>query len=207
MPWLQVVAGPNGSGKSTLTRIKDYREVEIIDPDAIARESPASDTGPAEIAAAREALRRQRAALAAGRSFLVETTLAGRGALRLMDEARRAGYVVGLHFVCLRSADQAVDRVRNRVARGGHDVPPEVVRRRYSRSLAHLPLAIAQADESNLYDNSDIRTPHRVVAAVRKGLVWTAETCPEWATDAVSAHTSIDRDRKRTTDRGMGQEF
>ena len=78
MPTLFVVAGPNGCGKSTLTRMSGFRGLEIIDPDAIARDIASGN--PAH--AAREALRRRQAALGARRAHLVETTLAGAGILR-----------------------------------------------------------------------------------------------------------------------------
>lgn len=138
MPTLFVVAGPNGCGKSTLTRTKWFTGVEVIDPDAIAR----SMAPGAPARAAREALRQRRRVLHAGRTHLVETTLAGSGVLRLMA-ARTAGYRIELHYVCVDSPDQALYRTRNRVALGGHDVPEPDVRRRFARSLAHLPAAIA----------------------------------------------------------------
>jgi predicted ABC-type ATPase len=75
MPTLRVVAGPNGCGKSTLTRAVWRGELEIIDPDAIALGLPGSSGR-----AAREAVRRRRASLRAGRTHLLETTLAGSGA-------------------------------------------------------------------------------------------------------------------------------
>ena len=56
MPTLYVVAGPNGCGKSTLTRTAWLSDLDIIDPDAIAR-ATASAT-PAT--AAREAIARPR---------------------------------------------------------------------------------------------------------------------------------------------------
>ena len=127
MPTLYVVAGPNGCGKSTLTRTTWFRGLEVIDPDAIARDTKAANPGQA----AREALRRRPAAVAAGRTLVVETTLAGSGVLRLMETARRAGYRIVLHYVSVNSPDQALIRIRNRVVLGGYDVPEsDVLRRR-----------------------------------------------------------------------------
>ena len=108
MPTLHVVAGPNGCGKSTLTRTTWFSGVEVIDPDAIARDTMAGN--PAE--AARSALRRRQAALTAGKTLVVETTLAGSGILRFMKAARTAGYRIVLHYVSVNSADQAVIRIR-----------------------------------------------------------------------------------------------
>ena len=94
------------------------------------------------VRAGREALRRRRDALGAGRSHLVETTLAGSGILRHMTAARREGYRIVLHYVSVVSPDRALDRIRNRVALGGHDIPEADVRRRFVRSHANLPAAM-----------------------------------------------------------------
>ena len=186
MPTLHVVAGPNGCGKSTLTRTTWFSGVEVIDPDAIARDTMAGN--PTE--AARSALRRRQAALAAGKTLVVETTLAGSGILRFMKAARTAGYRIVLHYVSVNSADQALIRIRNRVALGGHDVPESDVRRRFARSQANLPAAIARADEVLLYDNTDPGTPHREVAMLTGTTWWSAERLPIWAAAAVARATA-----------------
>ncbi len=182
MPTLIVVAGPNGCGKSTLTRMSGFRGLDIIDPDAIARGMTAGGPGQA----AREALRRRRVALGAGRTHLVETTLAGSGVLRHMEAARRAGCRIVLHYVSVATADQALDRIRNRVALGGHDVPEADARRRFVRSHASLPAAIARVDEAMLYDNTDPDRPHREVAILKDGAWWVAGAVPGWAALALA---------------------
>ena len=92
-----------------------FRGAELIDPDAIARRMVSGTLAQA----AREAVRHRRAALVAGRTHLVETTLAGAGTLRHMEAARMDGYRVELHYVSLDSPDQTLLRIRTRVARGG----------------------------------------------------------------------------------------
>ena len=106
-------------------------------------------------------MRQRRVVITSGLVAAVETTLAGHGALRLMEAAREAGYRIELHYICLRSPEIALDRIRNRVALGGHDVPQPDVVRRFGRSLARLPAAIERSDETRLYDNSDPDQPHR----------------------------------------------
>ena len=83
------------------------------------------------------------------------------------------------------SPDQALYRVRNRVVLGGHDVPEPDVRRRFARSLAHLPAAIARSDETRLYDNTDPDRPHREIALLMGANRWTGESLPGWATAAL----------------------
>ena len=182
MPTLHVVAGPNGCGESTLTRTTWFSGLEVIDPDAIARDTMADSRAEA----ARSALRRRQTALAAGGTLVVETTLAGSGILRFMKAARTAGYRIVLHYVSVNSADQAVIRIRNRVALGGHDVQELDVRRRFARSRASLPGAIARADEVLLYDNTDPGVPHREVAMLTGTTWWTAERLPIWAAAAIA---------------------
>ena len=84
------------------------------------------------------------------------------------------------------SPGQTLDRIRNRVALGGHDVPEADVRRRFGRSLANLPAAIARADEAYLYDNNDPDLPHRELAIFTADTWWTAEIRPDWAAVALA---------------------
>ncbi|MCY4541511.1 MAG: hypothetical protein OXB95_03830 [Rhodobacteraceae bacterium] len=146
----------------------------MIDPDMLARSMPVGN-------AMREALRRRRSALEAGRSHLVETTLSGTGVLRHIKEARRMAYWVVLHYVSLESPDQALDRIRNRVKLGGHDVPEADVRRRFLRSHANLPTAAALVNEVCLHDNTSPDSPHREFAILSKGKCRTFGDVPDWA--------------------------
>ena len=84
------------------------------------------------------------------------------------------------------SPDQALDRIRNRVALGGHDVPEADARRRFARSHANLPAAIARTDEAMLYDNTDPDRPHREVAILKDGAWWVAGAVPGWAVEALA---------------------
>ena len=136
--------------------------------------------------AAREALHRRRDALAGSQSHLVETMLGGSGTLRHMTSARRAGYRVVLHYVFVGSPAQALNRIRNRVALGGHDIPEVDVRRRFGRSRANLPAAIARADDVYLYDNANPDWPHREVAILTGETGWVGETVPDWAIVALA---------------------
>ena len=146
----------------------------------IAPDAPEGATG----AAGREAIRERRAAIANGETLVVETTLSGHGTLRLMDKARATGYKIELHYVSVDSVEQALDRISNRVALGGHNVPEEDVRRWFGRSRANLPVAITRSDESRLYDNTRLDDPHREVA-VLAGDAWRfVENPPSWVTDA-----------------------
>ena len=90
-----------------------------------------------------------------GKSFAFETTLSGRNYVRLIPRWRSAGYHVKLIFLSLPSADLAVARVAARVAQGGHDVPEQVIRRRFDAGLRNLERLYRNLVNSwALYDNS-----------------------------------------------------
>lgn len=181
MPILTVIAGPNGSGKSTLTQSLEFEGRErLLDPDFLARGLNASNPVAAAITAGREELTRAADYIARAESFAVETTLAGRGGIRLICDARNRGFEIHFAFVCLDSPERCITRVRNRVARGGHFVPDADVRRRYHRSLVNMAEVLKLADTSKIYDNSG--DAHRLILiATAGGVVWRAEPFPEWA--------------------------
>ncbi len=92
----------------------------------------------------------------AGESFAFETTLSGRSYTRLIPRWRSAGYHVKLIFLSLPSADLAVARISARVAQGGHDVPGQVIRRRFVAGLRNFEDAYRGLVNSwVLYDNSE----------------------------------------------------
>ncbi len=180
MPTLTLVAGPNGSGKSTLTESVELRGRGIlVDPDAVARELNPSDPQSVALAAGREVLRRIEEYFSKGESFAVETTLSSHASLALLDDARSRGYETHLIFVALNTPEKNISRVRSRAQRGGHFIPDVDVRRRYSRSLANLKLAIRKVDFAKVYDNSG--EAHQLVLAARNGIVvHRAVELPQW---------------------------
>ncbi|WP_083522131.1 zeta toxin family protein [Desulfovibrio fairfieldensis] len=149
MPKLLCICGPNGAGKSTFSRaISMQGNVLVIDPDKLAAE------GLSPIAAGKAAARMARLFLQEGVSFARESTLTSQFDFTLMEEAKRRGYEVELVYIRLASVALALERVAARVARGGHDVPPQDVVRRFSRSLKNLPKAVSLADKVTILDNS-----------------------------------------------------
>ena len=89
-----------------------------------------------------------------------------------MEDAKRRGFRIRLVYVFLRDADQNVERVRLRVAKGGHDVPEDKIRERRVRSFQQLSWFFIQADQAVIYDNSGA-TPRLVVEKREDGLVET----------------------------------
>jgi predicted ABC-type ATPase len=179
MPVLTVVAGANGSGKSTLTKMFDVNTL-LIDPDAIARGINSVNPAAASIAAGRQALTLCQQYAKSERSFVVETTLAGKSYLNLMSEMKSHGWSVILIYIGIDNPNMNVQRVSDRVELGGHDVPRADILRRYERSLANLSKAAKIADLLTLYDNST-NAGHQLIATFEKNqTVIYAPVLPEW---------------------------
>ena len=90
------------------------------------------------------------------RLFVFETTLSSQQSLKLMREAKAAGFKVGLYYSALDSVETDIERVRQRVAKGGHDIPEPDIRRRHKGSFLKLTEALKIADEVVLVDNSGL---------------------------------------------------
>lgn len=140
MPTLVLLAGPNGAGKTTLLNAvlrERARAFQFVNPDEVARGLTGS--GPArDLAAGRLVLERLDALFAARADVVLETTLATRAhAVRIRDW-KAAGYRFELVYLRLPSADHSVARVAHRVARGGHGIPEDTLRRRFLVSLEYL---------------------------------------------------------------------
>jgi len=179
---LIIVAGCNGAGKSTLTQALRY-PVKVIDPDAIAREASCPP-----VEAGRKALAMLTECIAAGESCIQETTLSGRGYLRHVRRAREKGFLFELHYIGLEDCRLAIERVRARVANGGHDIPPGDVCRRYARSMENLPDFLCLSDAAVLYDNSSRSEKYKPLVSLSNGaLTYHAnrESLPQWSLQAL----------------------
>ena len=116
-------------------------------------------------------LSRLRALSLARRDFAFETTLSGRSLLTWIERLRGSGYHVHMAFLSLPSPDLALARVAERVRQGGHDVPREVVRRRFVTGLRNFfSLYEGRVDSWQLFDNSLPAGP-RLIAARPRGEV------------------------------------
>lgn len=152
-----IIAGPNGAGKTTfaLTYLRvEARGLPFLNADMIAAGLAPLGSRHADVLAGRMMLAEIDRLVAEGRSFAFETTLAGRGYLRRFDRWRREGYRLTLIFLSLPLPEDAIERVRRRVERGGHNIPEDVIRRRFDAGLENLRgLYAARVDQWILYDN------------------------------------------------------
>jgi predicted ABC-type ATPase len=191
-PQLWVFAGPNGAGKSTIADRYVRGRIPVVNPDNIAR-SFGTSTGEAgrTLRAGRIAVRERATLLVARRSFAIETTLTGHGELDVMRTARLAGFKVNLVYVGLRNVEYSLSRIEERVARGGHDVALADVLRRFDRSTANIPKAMALADRVILLDNSGKRL--KLIHWREDGrMKYTAPAPPPWAATALSSVSEPD---------------
>ena len=158
MPNLYIIAGCNGAGKTTasFTILPDILGCkEFVNADAIAYGiSPFNVEGVA-IEAGKIMLRRIDELLGEGSDFAIETTLATRSYVSLVQRAQAMGYKVTLLYIWLKSPDIALQRVSERVKRGGHNIPSDVVERRYYRGISNFfTLFIPVCDAWILADNT-----------------------------------------------------
>lgn len=133
------------------------------------------------------------------KSFSFETTLGGQTITRLLEHAADAGIEVKVWFVGLQSPEQHVERVRSRVARGGHDIPEADIRRRYTRSLTNVVRLLPKLSELRVFDNSEEGDPQagrsptpRLVLRVLNGTVVGPDVSelrqtPPWARPLIAA--------------------
>lgn len=157
-PQVVVIGGPNGAGKTTLAPflLRDKLGLlEYVNADPIALGLSGFDPGSVALEAGRVMLKRLHDLADHRRTFAFETTLAAKSYSRWLRSLVDYGYTFQLMFVWLRSADLAVERVRERVRAGGHDVADHVVRRRYKTGLENFwHLYEPLADAWSVYDNS-----------------------------------------------------
>lgn len=132
-------AGPNGAGKSTLykLRIQPFTAAPFINADLIQRDELKDAAMAASYRAAAVAEERRQLALIQRTSFVSESTFSHPSKLKLVEQAKAAGFRVVMFHVGLRSANLSVSRVAVRHMSGGHDVPAWV-QELYATELATL---------------------------------------------------------------------
>jgi len=163
---LYIISGCNGAGKTTasytvLPEILDCKE--FVNADEIARGLSPFNPESVAIEAGRLMLSRIAELLRRNESFSIETTLATRFYFRLVEQAHRQGYQVTLLFFWLRTPEQAIERVAERVSKGGHNIPRDIIIRRYYEGIDNLfRIYMPIVDTWMLIDNSV--TPRGIIA-------------------------------------------
>jgi predicted ABC-type ATPase len=159
MKKIYIIAGPNGAGKTTasytiLPEIFDCHE--FVNADEIAKGlSPFNPEG-VGLQAGRLMIQRINELIEKGKTFAFETTLATKSYQSLIKRAQNLGYEIILLFLVLNSKELAIRRVQTRVIEGGHNIPTDVIERRFENGLANLfNRYIPIVNSWLLIDNSD----------------------------------------------------
>lgn len=197
-----VLAGTNGAGKSSIGgELLLAAGQRFYNPDLAARDLLAANPGMSQQRANGAAwlqgrLLLERAIEARG-NFSFETTLGGTSMTALLQAAADAGLDVRIWYAGLASAELHIERVRRRVAKGGHDIPEETIRRRFDQSRRNLIQLMPSLAELKVFDNSAEGDPDAGVAPAPQlvvhlrnrrivGPAGFADT-PQWAKPIVAA--------------------
>ena len=156
-PNLYIIAGCNGAGKTTasLTILPEILNCsEFVNADAIAAGLSPFHPESVAIEAGKLMLKRIDFLIASQKDFALETTLSSKNHLQTIKKAKERGFEITLLFFWLNSVELAKERVKIRVSKGGHDIPQEVIARRYARGLENLDKYSALCNQWYVYDNS-----------------------------------------------------
>jgi predicted ABC-type ATPase len=180
-PQFLVIGGANGSGKSTSAPALLPLSVPFINADEIAKTLSAEFGVARDVHAERLLLSEWNRLEVLRADFAVETTLASRTLAPRIARLRAAGYQFHLMYFWLSSSDLAVQRVAERVRRGGHGVPEPTIRRRYDAGLRHFfSLYMPLADTWRAFDNSVGGMPRLIASGINEQVL-TLEMQDVWA--------------------------
>lgn len=195
-PHIYVLAGTNGGGKSSIAGAMLIEEgVEYFNPDEAAElirlANPGITLEESQSAAWDEGRRLLERAINERLDYAFETTLGGRTIPALLEKAMEAGTEVRIWYVGLTNAELHIARVHARVKRGGHDIPEERIRQRYTRSVFNLIQLMPKLTELRVYDNSVEADPYtgatpepRLIVHLNRGKLLSVcelASTPEWA--------------------------
>jgi len=88
------------------------------------------------------------------KTFSFESVMSHPGKLDFIAQATRKGFKTYLYFISTESPEINIGRVQSRVQEGGHDVPVDKIKNRYTRSLDLLIKALELVDRAFIFDNS-----------------------------------------------------
>ena len=201
-PRIFVLAGTNGAGKSSIGGAMLLESGgEFFNPDDAARRilsrNPGISQTDANSAAWYGGKRLLERAIADKLDYAFETTLGGKTIASLLQQALSEGIEVRIWYVGLEGAELHIERVRSRVAHGGHDIPEHRIRERYKQSRLNLIELLPKLTELMLYDNSEEADPKAgaaprpklILHLLRGKIVGSSDLnrVPEWAKSIVLA--------------------
>jgi len=113
------------------------------------------------------------------KSFSFETVFSHPSKLDLIAFAKQNDYKVYLYFIGTETPLMNLERVKDRVRKGGHAVEAEKVEKRYFLTMQLLTDMIKVVDETYLWDNSG--SEHKYLGNIKNGfLEFQQLTIPAW---------------------------
>ncbi len=165
---IHIIAGPNGAGKTSHARVALLPDFlgsnEFVNADEIAKILSPENPEKSAIEAGRLMLNRMDFLLREGANFALETTLSAKIYVNFIKKAQALGYKVNLIFLKLENAELARIRVGVRVSKGGHNIEPEVIERRFKRGLDNLKTYLDIVDTASIYEASS----HELIEIAKK---------------------------------------
>ncbi|RBQ31142.1 hypothetical protein CRU92_08195 [Arcobacter sp. FW59] len=132
---LYIIAGANGSGKTTFAlNFAKLENLKFINADEIAKEYDSKDIQKFKVKAGKKFFEEFDISINENKSFIIETTLSGKYLINMINKAKSLGFYTSLIYLFLETNEENIYRVKNRVLKGGHDVPIDDIIRRYYRS-------------------------------------------------------------------------
>ncbi len=148
-----IIGGVNGVGKSSLSGVLSAESPDlgiIIDTDKITAEH-----GGDRIIGGKNAIEKIDKCLEKGVNFTQETTLSGARTLKTIQCARELDYYIRLYYIGINTADESIERIKNRVRKGGHNIADDVVERRFDKRFEDLAKILPYCHEVRFYDNEN----------------------------------------------------
>jgi len=181
-----IVGGVNGVGKSSLSGVLKAERTDlgyIIDVDKLAVENQCG-----AIESGKIALAKIEDFLARGLSFTQETTLSGLKTEKTIKTAREKGYTVRLFYIGLNTLEESVERIKNRIARGGHNIHEDDVERRFEKRFDDVIKILPFCDFALFFDNDN---GFAVVGEYRNGeIICKGDYKPKWFVDLKTQYAS-----------------
>lgn len=157
---IHIIAGPNGAGKSSHARVtllpNFLSSNEFINADEIAKMLSPENPEESALAAGRLMLNRMDFLVNEGLDFAFETTLSAKTYINFIRNAQKQGYRINLIFLKLENSKLAQERVLTRVSKGGHNIEPPIIQRRFQRGLDNLKDYLEIVDTATIYESSGL---------------------------------------------------
>ncbi|MGR3319011.1 MAG: zeta toxin family protein [Candidatus Anammoxibacter sp.] len=153
-----IIAGPNGAGKTTFAQ--EFLPIEaeclnFVNADLIAQGLSPFQPDKIAFEAGRLMLKKINECVKRNESFAFETTLSGKGYINKIKSWKSQNYEVIMYYLKLPTVELAIERVKNRVSKGGHDVPEEIIVRRFGKSWSNFQTVYKNlADSWIVFDTS-----------------------------------------------------